>query len=207
MFVMLSQIPQGTASPSTESHGQSRFRGSISFIFDVVGWSFAKFTPYFYLSILFRTVLLYPLSPFFVLFCNIIGELDMDDYNLMRDITQNLSQFAASPYISKLHKLLDALQNLCAPLIEAKQRIGSEVKVANLYPSMAGTQQDYPVAADEHGHLLTDDSCYMDPTVQAYPQQLQTPSDGSYPPDEQLMWQLFNSQLSLDWFESNHFPY
>ncbi|KAJ5482564.1 transcriptional regulator family: Fungal Specific TF [Penicillium sp. IBT 31633x] len=160
-----------------------------------------------YPSFLTWTVLLYPLSPFFVLFCNIIGELDMDDYNLMRDITQNLSQFAASPYISKLHKLLDALQNLCAPLIEAKQRIGSEVKVANLYPSMAGTQQDYPVAADEHGHLLTDDSCYMDPTVQAYPQQLQTPSDGSYPPDEQLMWQLFNSQLSLDWFESNHFPY
>ncbi|KGO77990.1 hypothetical protein PITC_025180 [Penicillium italicum] len=75
-----------------------------------------------YPTFLTWTVFLYPLSPFFVLFCNIIGESDMDDYNLMQDIMQSLSQFAASPFISKLLKLLDHLQKLCAPLIQSMQR-------------------------------------------------------------------------------------
>ncbi|KAJ5794629.1 transcriptional regulator family: Fungal Specific TF [Penicillium paradoxum] len=160
-----------------------------------------------YPSFLTWTVLLYPLSPFFVLFCNIIGELDMDDYSLIQDITQNLSQFAASPYISKLHKLLDTLQNFCVPLIQAKQRIGPQVKVANLYPSMTSTQQGCPAHANEPGHPLANASYYMDPCMESNPQQLLTPSDGSYPPDDQLMWQLFNSQLSLEWFESNLYSY
>ncbi|CAI7626244.1 unnamed protein product [Penicillium glandicola] len=160
-----------------------------------------------YPSFLTWTVLLYPLSPFFVLFCNVIGELDMDDYNLMQDITQSLSQFAASPYISKLLKLLDYLQNLCVPLIQAKQRMGPQVRVPTLYPSMTGTSHNHLGSADEHVHLVMAGSPYMDPVTGVDPQQLQTPSDGSYPSDDALMWQLFNSQLSLDWFEPDPFSY
>ncbi|CAG8895942.1 unnamed protein product [Penicillium egyptiacum] len=160
-----------------------------------------------YPSFLTWTVLLYPLSPFFVLFCNIIGELDVDDYNLMQDITKSLSPFAASPYISKLLKLLYYLQNLCVPLIETKQRMGPQVKVPTLYPSMTGTWHDHPASTDEHAHLLMAASPYMDSVAGGNPQQLQTPSDGSYAPDDALMWQLFNSQVSLEWFESDPFSY
>ncbi|KAF9250538.1 transcriptional regulator family: Fungal Specific TF [Penicillium roqueforti] len=160
-----------------------------------------------YPSFLTWTVLLYPFSPFFVLFCNIIGELDMDDYNLMQEITQSLSQFAASPYISKLLKLLYYLQNLCVPLIQAKQRMGPQVKVPTLYPSMAGTWHVGDPASDEHSHLLMSSSPYVDPVAETNLQQLQTTSDGSYAPDDALMWQLFNSQISLEWFESNPFSY
>ncbi|KAJ5360292.1 transcriptional regulator family: Fungal Specific TF [Penicillium concentricum] len=160
-----------------------------------------------YPSFLTWTVLLYPLSPFFVLFCNIIGELDMDDYNLMQDITQSLSQFTTSPYISKLLKLLDYLQNLCLPLIQAKQRMGPQVKVPTLYPSMAGTWHDHPASTDEHGRLLMTGSPYMDPVAGANPQNLPTPTDGSYSADDAMMWQLFNSELSLEWFESDPFSY
>lgn len=130
----------------------------------------------------------------------------MGDYNLMKDITQSLSQFAASPYISKLLKLLDYLQNLCVPLIQAKQRMGPQAKVPTLYPSMTGTWHDHP-ATHENAHLLMARSPYMDPDVGAYPQQLQTPSDVSYAPDDALMFQLFNSELSLEWFESDSFYY
>ncbi|CAI7593689.1 unnamed protein product [Penicillium crustosum] len=159
-----------------------------------------------YPTFLTWTVLLYPLSPFYVLFCNIIGELDMDDYNLMKDITQSLSQFATSPYISKLLKLLDYLHNLCVPLIQAKQRMGPQAKVPTLYPSMTGTWHDHP-ATHENAHLLMARSPDMDPNAGAHPQQLQTPSDENYAPDDALMWQLFNSELSLEWFESDSFYY
>ncbi|CAG7991572.1 unnamed protein product [Penicillium salamii] len=145
-----------------------------------------------------RTVLLYPLSPFFVLFCNIIGELDMDDYNLIQDITHSLSQFTASPYIAKLLKLLDTLQNLCIPLIQAKERMGPQAKLASLYPAMT-TRRDQQAMADQQQYLAEP---LMDP-LGSYPQQLQTP-DGTFRDDE-MMWQLFNSQLSLEWFESASF--
>ena len=129
----------------------------------------------------------------------------MDDYNLMQEITQSLSHFAASPYISKLLKLLYHLQNLCVPLIQAKQRMGTQVKVPTLYPSMGRTWHDHPASSDEHSHLLMLGSPYMNPVSETNLQQLHTTSDGSYAPDDALMWQLFNSQISLEWFESDPF--
>lgn len=150
-----------------------------------------------------RTVLLYPLSPFFVLFCNIIGELDMDDYNLIQEITHSLSLFNASPYIAKLLKLLDSLQNLCTPLIEAKERMGPQAKLAALYPAMSGLRRDQ-LGTPDQSYLA--DSPYLEPIVDPY-HQLQTPSDGGYRPDDEMMWQLFNSQLSLEWFESGPFSF
>ncbi|KAJ5596624.1 transcriptional regulator family: Fungal Specific TF [Penicillium hetheringtonii] len=92
-----------------------------------------------YPTFLTWTIFLYPLSSFFVLFCNIIGELDSDDYTLIQEIVQCLIPFAASPYVSKLLRLLESLQNFCTPLIEAKQRLGPKTKVAPWYPSATGT--------------------------------------------------------------------
>lgn len=152
-----------------------------------------------------RTVLLYPLSPFFVLFCNIIGELDMDDYDLIQNITHSLSQFTASPYIAKLLKLLDTLQSLCMPLVQAKERLGPQAKLASLYPAM-GTRRDQLAMRDQ---LMPQDPTY--PNASPFEdsvnhlQQLQTPEE-SYR-DEEMMWQLFNSQLSLEWFESEPFSF
>ncbi|KAJ5775471.1 transcriptional regulator family: Fungal Specific TF [Penicillium nucicola] len=153
-----------------------------------------------YPSFLSWTVLLYPLSPFFVLFCNIIGELDTGDYSLIQEITQSLSQFASSPYIGKLHKLLDTLQNVCTPLIQAKERLGSKAKVAALYPSMSEARggQLNPL------HTFADGSSCTESVIDPTPQ-LQLPTGGNYPSDDELMWQLFNSQLSLEWFESEMF--
>lgn len=129
----------------------------------------------------------------------------MDDYNLMQGITGRLSQFAASPYISKLLKLLYYLQNLCVPLIQTKQRVGPQVKVPTLYPSMTGTWHDHPASTDEHAHLQMAGSSYMDSVAEANPQQLRISSDENYAHDDALMWQLFNSQVSLEWFESDPF--
>ncbi|KAJ5350403.1 transcriptional regulator family: Fungal Specific TF [Penicillium brevicompactum] len=171
-----------------------------------------------YPSFLTWTVLLYPLSPFFVLFCNIIGELDMDDYNLIQDITHSLSQFTASPYIAKLLKLLDTLQSLCMPLVQAKERLGPQAKLASLYPAMA-TRRDQWLTGDQlpirDQLAMRDQLTSQEPTYSTESpfgesgnlnsQQLQTPEE-SYR-DEEMMWQLFNSQLSLEWFESEPFSF
>jgi hypothetical protein len=128
----------------------------------------------------------------------------MDDYNLIQDITHSLSQFTASPYIAKLLKLLDSLQNLCTPLIQAKERMGPGAKLAALYPATTGQRGDQLPTPNQQ--YLTDSS-FEDPAIQSYHHQLQTPSDGSFRPDDEMMWQLFNSQLSLEWFESDSFSF
>jgi hypothetical protein len=128
----------------------------------------------------------------------------MDDYKLIQDITHSLSQFTASPYIAKLLKLLDSLQNLCTPLIQAKERMGPTAKLATLYPATNGLRRDHLPTPDQQ--YLTDSS-FVDPAIEPYPHQLHTPSDGSFRPDDEMMWQLFNSQLSLEWFESDPFSF
>ncbi|KAJ5379996.1 uncharacterized protein N7496_002424 [Penicillium cataractarum] len=154
-----------------------------------------------YPTFLTWTIFLYPLSPFFVLFCNIIGELDMDDYRLIQDITQSLSPFNASPYIARLLKLLDTLQHLCEPLIQTKQHLGPQAKVAPWYPTTNGEQQEAMAVPD--GSLALAAS-YLDSAAQPNPQHQQSDANvGMQPVADELMWHLFNSQPSLQWCESD----
>ncbi|OKO92618.1 hypothetical protein PENSUB_12603 [Penicillium subrubescens] len=140
-------------------------------------------------------------NPFFVLFCNIIGEIDMDDYHLIQDITQSLSLFNASPYIAKLLKLLDTLQQLCEPLILTKQHLGPQAKVAPWYPATSDEQPATMAVSDASVAL---DASYMNSMAQTYPQSVQQDASGGVQPvADELMWHLFNSQPSLQWCESN----
>ncbi|KAJ5679693.1 transcriptional regulator family: Fungal Specific TF, partial [Penicillium macrosclerotiorum] len=153
-----------------------------------------------YPTFLTWTIFLYPLSPFFVLFCNIIGELDIDDYNLIQDITQSLSQFTASPYIVKLLKLLDSLQHLCEPLVHAKQHLCPQSSVAPWYPITAGEMLE-PITVTDTGPEMG--KSYMTPAVELNAQQTQPLGSTSQLHADELMWHLFNSQPSLEWFESD----
>jgi hypothetical protein len=125
----------------------------------------------------------------------------MDDYHLIQDITQSLSQFNASPYIAKLLKLLDTLQHLCKPLILTKQHLGPQAKVAPWYPATSDEQRSTMAASG--GSLHLEASC-MNPLAQPYPQNAQQDvSGGVQPVADELMWHLFNSQPSLQWCESD----
>ncbi|KAJ6134903.1 transcriptional regulator family: Fungal Specific TF [Penicillium capsulatum] len=145
------------------------------------------------------TVFLYPLSPFFVLFCNIIAELNMDDYRLLQSIVQNLSQFDSSPYIAKLLKLLGSLQNFCTPLIQARMRSGSPKKTTTEVPTLMGGLPDYS-ASDEQSSLNS--VSYVDAVFDSNPS-IQSSNDTSPASAENMMWQLFNTQVSMEWFDSD----
>jgi hypothetical protein len=125
----------------------------------------------------------------------------MDDYRLIQDITQSLTPFNASPYIARLLKLLNTLQHLCEPLILTKQHLGPRAKVAPWYPTTNGEQQEAMAMPDGPTALAAG---YLDSAAQPYPQHQQSDTDiGVQPVADELMWNLFNSQPSLQWCESD----
>ncbi|KAI2795116.1 hypothetical protein POX_a01721 [Penicillium oxalicum] len=149
------------------------------------------------------TLLLYPLSPFFVLFCNIIGEVNTEDYQLIQNINQSLSQFTSSPYIAELYNLLETLQNLCTPLIQTKQSLGPQVKIAPWYPVTNGDREMPITTASSAEASLPQDSC-PDASSQSFlSNRLLASSTELQPVTDDLMWHLFNSQPSLQWGDPN----
>ncbi|KAJ6144808.1 hypothetical protein N7470_008703 [Penicillium chermesinum] len=151
-------------------------------------------------SFLTWTILLYPLSPFFVLFCNVIGEMNVDDYNMIEEILQGLSHFSASPYVSKLYNLLETLQSLSKSLFDAQKRLDPPKKVAPWYPAAMRKSQDSQ--DDVQGRLpSTGEVISCIPSI-SDPQQALGFGDGVNASEDELMWHLFTSNLSLDWFDT-----
>ncbi|KAL2834700.1 hypothetical protein BJY01DRAFT_224144 [Aspergillus pseudoustus] len=157
-----------------------------------------------YPSFLTWTLLLYPLSAFFVVFCNIVGTLDHGDYNLMRQITAGLSQFKQDAHLGKLLNLLQSLVQLCEPLFQEKeqgqgQNTGNTL-AENTARSSLAVPESYPAAvppaeqlippfatAPFHGDDLTSGGDAMQSTAE-----LDFSADW-------MMWQLFNSQVPGAW--------
>ncbi|RAH62252.1 hypothetical protein BO85DRAFT_516783 [Aspergillus piperis CBS 112811] len=64
------------------------------------------------------TILFYPMTPFYIIFCNVVGTSNMEDYQLLRDTTQGLQQFIDyNPAIARLYHLFTTFLNLCSPLV------------------------------------------------------------------------------------------
>ncbi|CAG7939139.1 unnamed protein product [Penicillium salamii] len=66
---------------------------------------------------LFWTVLLYPLTPFFVIFCNVVATSNLDDLRLLEEVTVTISRLKEQYIIGmNLHRLLSELIGLCDEL-------------------------------------------------------------------------------------------
>lgn len=148
-------------------------------------------------------MLLVPLSPFFVLFCNVVATSDHRDYEMIRKITDDLRQFAkANASIGKLCALFAKFLDLCAPLVKFN-------------PPPAPSEQ---VNASDHGGHETEGrsagqmrSSYPDVLQQDANQVSPSPQPSSeafgVPPsmegwDDSLIWELFDNQPSLGWADS-----
>ncbi|EAU29690.1 predicted protein [Aspergillus terreus NIH2624] len=157
------------------------------------------------------TVLLYPLSPFFVLFCNVVRESDFEDYTLLKEVTQGLSRITGNSYVSKMLDLLTALQNLCEPLFQTTMDIQQGSQVSETYGTMDGPVYQ-AVAPDTTNHTSLDCSHPGPPSTEPV---IEPSSTGILPPEmypesststDGLIWQLFNSQFSLGWFDVDYSP-
>ncbi|KAJ5652347.1 transcriptional regulator family: Fungal Specific TF [Penicillium longicatenatum] len=153
------------------------------------------------------TMLLFPLSPFFVLFCNVVATSDHRDFGMIKEITGNLRQFAkANASIGKLYGLFSKFLDLCAPLIKENNAWSSsegtvlelvgapsserEPQLSSPYTEMFGRASDHT--------LNTLPSPGPSRAVSDVPQSV--PSVEGW--NDNLMWELFDNQPSLGWADS-----
>lgn len=139
-----------------------------------------------------RTLFLYPLSAFFVVFCNIIGTIDKDDYELMGQIIEQLSPFKQDPHLGKLLDLLQSLQRLCEPLF---QQPSGDPGIAS---SQGDRQDTFLSMSDYPSDLVTVGSF---PPLVPFGDHLEPMPDAETTDfsADRLMWDLFNSQVPAGW--------
>ncbi|KAJ9486175.1 hypothetical protein VN97_g7164 [Penicillium thymicola] len=151
------------------------------------------------------TMLLFPLAPFFVLFCNVIATSNERDFHMIKNITDDLRQFAeANASIGKLFKLFSKFLDLCAPLVKG-----------NTKPSRSGQPaaalSDVNTVGNTEGQVAshTDILSRAADADQALVSLGSTDSTGgpTAPPsvegwDDSLVWDLFDNQPSLGWADS-----
>ncbi|KAJ6009450.1 hypothetical protein N7522_004466 [Penicillium canescens] len=146
------------------------------------------------------TMLLFPLAPFFVLFCNVIATSNEKDFTMIKTITDDLHQFAeANASIGKLYKLFAKFLDLCAPLIKRN--------LERARPGQPAVTEN--VAGMSENQFETQDDAFGRAAAEAMVD-LQSANVTGVPPnaprsegwDDSLVWELFNNQPSLGWAES-----
>jgi hypothetical protein len=125
-----------------------------------------------------RTILSYPLTPFFVLFCNVVITSNPRDLQLLQDVVDSVASLVAEiPYVEKLHRLCNTLLTLCKPLVQSNTTTGQEPEPPASISEMNNTDATLGTEIDTSIELT--------------------------PWDDEMMWQLFQCQPSLDWFNSD----
>ncbi|KAH3947592.1 hypothetical protein HBH53_116340 [Parastagonospora nodorum] len=130
------------------------------------------------------TMLSYPLCPFFVVFCNVVGTSNVQDFQLLQDVTDSISELVSeNKFVNRLHRLCTTLIGLCKPLIESVQ---IHTNNANLtMPEATDLSMDTST-----GPLnFPDTNAHVDDFLTSW--------------DDDRMWTLFQSQPSLDWFNAD----
>lgn len=141
-----------------------------------------------------RTMLLYPLSPFFVLFCNVVATSDQRDFEMIKKITDDLGQFAkANAPIGKLYGLFSKFLDLCTPLIKVNTGLPSSGATISSLPNDPSN-----VTMFGRGDRIMD-TLPSPITSRASASGIPQPMEGW---DDRLMWELFDNQPSLGWAES-----
>jgi hypothetical protein len=139
-------------------------------------------------------MLSYPLCPFFVVFCNVVGTSNAQDFQLLQAVTNGISTLITeNKYVNRLHRLCSTLLELCKPLVtiippEADMQTSPDVlsgQTAMLPPAL-----NFDIANVAGGSMQADEGT----------------QDGMAPVsswNDDMMWQLFQSQPSLDWFNAD----
>jgi hypothetical protein len=141
-----------------------------------------------------RTILSYPLTPFFVLFCNVVGSSNVRDFELLQDVADSVSSLVAENNfvpVEKLHRLCNTLLAVCRPMVHGVSAPQASVTLAPEESMTNGRFFDGTIAQAEID--ASDTLSSMSGLVEGV---------GSAPWDDEMMSQLFQYQPSLDWFDS-----
>lgn len=152
-------------------------------------------------NFIIRTMLLFPLSPFFVLFCNVVATSDHRDFEMIKEITGNLRQFAkANASIGKLYGLFSKFLDLCMPLIKEKDLWSSSESTVPDFPDGPRLGSPYTEMFSRTSNHTLNTLPSPDPSRAVSDVPRSVPSVEGW--DDNLMWELFDNQPSLGWAES-----
>jgi hypothetical protein len=131
-------------------------------------------------------MLSYPLCPFFVVFCNVVGTSDARDFQLLQDVTDEISTLVTkNKYVHRLHRLCETLLGLSRPLVQPtapNSHASASVPIVQVAGSSLPTL-DAPVVLDTSNASANG---FMTSTW-----------------NDDMMSQLFQFQPSLDWFNAD----
>ncbi|KAF2114507.1 putative Zn(II)2Cys6 transcription factor-like protein [Lophiotrema nucula] len=135
------------------------------------------------------TILSYPLTPFFVVFCNVVGTSNARDFQLLQDVTDViLSLPKENKYGNRLYRLCVKLVELCRPLVAVEN-----VQIPT--PHAMSPDQDPTSTSVQPLECPFMDVPVMDGVMD------ETFAVNWSPWRDDLMWQLFQSQPSLNWLQ------
>jgi hypothetical protein len=142
-------------------------------------------------------MLSYPLCPFFVVFCNVVGTSNESDFQILQAVTDGISALVSeNKYVNRLHRLCATLLSLCTPLVKTSgQQDRNNTNAA--VPGFSASTSTYPSS------LPTLDNT---PDVLGVAPAARSGSTDGYLTstwNDDMMWQLFQSQPSLDWFNAD----
>lgn len=142
-------------------------------------------------------MLSYPLCPFFVVFCNVVGTSSERDFQLLQAVTDGISALVTeNKYVNRLHRLCATLLSLCTPLVKTSE-LQNRSNTNAAVPGFSGRSS---------AHLSTLSSVHNTPDLlNVAPNADTNDPDGFLPStwNDDMMWQLFQSQPSLDWFNAD----
>ncbi|KAL2695008.1 hypothetical protein AAEP93_008373, partial [Penicillium crustosum] len=161
---------------------------------------------------LFWTALLYPLTPLFVVFCNVVATSDIEDLELLKDVTSTISRIKDQcTFGSNLYRLLSELIKLCSNLHDIQpsqpphnhhvQSQGSPTGVSSIVGKINRTIESEVAMLN-----FTEGDANSRWHVQQRTQQSDCHRSCEGPKrssiwDEGLMRELFNTHPSVEWLD------
>ena len=154
-----------------------------------------------------RTVLYHPLTPFFVLFCNIVASSNDHDFQLLKTVTSQLDRLAdLSSSIAKLQMLFRSFIGLCESLVAKTKQTASPAApegqqsqefTSAPQPSFHAPEHQLPPSAVDG--MMPDPAGFAQP-MQELPMEFPT-ENGLGMLDSN--WGLFDSQPTLGWLDAD----
>lgn len=157
-----------------------------------------------------RSLLYYPVTPFFVLFCNVVFNSDADDLRLMKDMTDFLGKIRdSSPIATKLYALCATFCDLAKTIFDMEmnktQQILRQENHARYSETTYASNSHIPSPANMERTSYINQQMLPTPPIQ------QQGTDGfpntglmNQTQDQaDILWQLLLSDPTAQWLETD----
>ncbi|KAE8385485.1 hypothetical protein BDV23DRAFT_164890 [Aspergillus alliaceus] len=159
------------------------------------------------------SMLMFPLTPFFVVFCNIITTSYHQDFHLLQSIVDLLGELSdVNPSMSQLHKLCSTFVGFCTTLFATGPDADDHTTLLFRVPrNCNGPLRSTSATVD--GITTTDDLGLPIPQqasslcagnwngISSPEAAARYPTDNANRSKEDIFWQLFDAQPTLDWLQ------